>query len=376
MERKLRKANLVVLAYRFMVGATFFYLALFLMGAGFSGFESGVLLSLLTIAMIFASFPAGMLNDRFGTSKPLMLGFLLAAVFYAGLAFFSGFPALALLFFIGGLGLNMVGVSINNIIFKSGFDRHTGTLFGRLGLWSYSGYAAGLLFGGLLLSLLGFKTVFLLSAALALLLSAASAFVGSESRDRFSVSEYKHDIFRTEVLIFIAVLFLYTLHWGAEATSYAPFLGSVLGLDLVGSGVYMAIPVVFLAFSAFIAGRAADKGRNLKKMFVAGLVLSGVMHILMTVPLVEFSFPARVLHEIGDGIVAVLTLVLISRIFALERRGGNSAFVANTMVLGQFAGAIIFGALATQYGYAFPLAASGVLEIAAAVLALMFLKNR
>lgn len=376
MERKLRTANLIVLAYRFMVGATFFYLSLFLMGAGFSGLEAGILLSLLTIAAIFASFPAGLLNDRFGTSKPLMLGFLLAAAFYAGLSLFSGFWELALLFFIGGLGLNMVGVSINNIIFKSGFDRQVGTLFGRLGLWNYSGYAAGLLLGGLLLSVLGFGTVFFLSAALALLLSAASAFVGSESRDRFAVSEYKRDIFRQEVMVFIAVLFLYTMHWGAEVTSYAPFLGSVLGLDMVGSGIYMAVPVVLLGFSAFIAGKAADKGRNLKKMFVAGLVLSGVMHMLMTVPLVEFSFPARVLHETGDGVVAVLSLVLISRIFSPERRGGNSAFVTNAMVLGQFAGAIIFGALAPQFGYAFPLAASGALEIAAAVLALLFLKNR
>ena len=42
------------------------------------------------------------------------------------------------------------------------------------------------------------------------------------------------------MLFFAAWLFLFTLHWGAEATSLALFLRHNLGLQPLGVGTYMA----------------------------------------------------------------------------------------------------------------------------------------
>ncbi|MBU0662716.1 MFS transporter [Candidatus Micrarchaeota archaeon] len=376
MASKFLIANALAFIKHLTTSFTWFYLSLYLISAGFSGLEIGVLLSLLTLTALFASFPAGMLNDRFGTSKPLVFGFILITVFYAGLYLFTGYWELVLLFALGGLGLNITKVSINNILFKSDMGPNAGTLFGKLNMWEHFGVAAGFFAGGFMLMFMEFGAVFLLSAFVFAIISVCSLFVGEGRRDRFPVAQYRGEIFNREVLFFLAVLFLYTMHWGAEITSYAPFLKTVLSLNLFETGIYMSIPVIFLALSAYLTGKAADSGRSLKKMLVFGLLLSGATHALMTVPVLEFSFAMRILHEIGDAIVIVLSFVLISRIFSIERRGGTSGFVFNTMIMGQFAGAVVFGALGAGAGYAIPLVAAGVLEILAAFLALLFLKNR
>ncbi|MFH1696306.1 MAG: MFS transporter [Candidatus Diapherotrites archaeon] len=376
MASKFRVANALAFTKDLAMSFTWFYLSLYLISTGFSGLEIGVLLSLLTLTALFASFPAGMLNDRFGTSRPLVFGFLLTAAFYTGLYLFTGFWELVFFFFLGGLGLNIARVSINNILFKSDIEKKAGILFGKLNMWEHFGVAAGFFAGGFMLMFMEFSAVFLLSAVVFALIAVLSFFAGEGRRDRFPVIEYRGELLKGEVLFFLVVLFLYTLHWGAEITSYAPFLETVLNLNLFQTGLYMSIPVIFLAFSAYFTGKAADSGRNLKKMLIFGLLLSGATHILMTFPVLEFSFLMRILHEIGDAMVIVLSFVLISRIFSIERRGGTSGFVMNTMILGQFAGAVVFGALGASMGYAFPLYVSGLLEILAAFLALLFLKNR
>ena len=147
------------------------------------------------------------------------------------------------------------------------------------------------------------------------------------------------------MLFFAAWLFLFTLHWGAEATSLALFLRHNLGLEPLGVGAYMAGEFGVVALTAYLYGRFwAGKLKPLTFMAVA-LLASGSGHILMTYPNLPWSFAMRALHGFGDGLILMETYTTLARLFHVDRIGGNSSLIGLAITLGVFAGSLIFGPL-------------------------------
>ena len=72
---------------------------------------------------------------------------------------------------------------------------------------------------------------------------------------RTTLFEYGRDFLAPPVLFFITWLFLFTLHWGAEATSLALFLEHNLNLSPLGVGGYMAGEFGVVALTAYLYGR-------------------------------------------------------------------------------------------------------------------------
>ena len=160
-----------------------------------------------------------------------------------------------------------------------------------------------------------------------------------------SLLEYGRDFLTPPVLFFLTWLFLFTLHWGAEATSLALFLEHNLGLSPLGVGVYMAGEFGVVGLTAYLYGRFWA-GRLKPLTFLAlALIFSGAGHILMTYPALPWSFARRAVHGFGDGLILMETYTTITRLFHVDRIGGSASLISLTTTLGIFAGSLIFGPL-------------------------------
>jgi MFS family permease len=180
---------------------------------------------------------------------------------------------------------------------------------------------------------------------------------------RTPLLQYGRDFLSRPVLFFAAWLFLFTLHWGAEATSLGLFLQNNLGLNTRAIGAYMAGEFAVVGLTAYAYGRFwAGRVKPLQFLALA-LLTSGAGHILMTTPSLPWSFFWRAVHGFGDGLILMETYTTIARLFHVDRVGGNSGLISLVTTLGTLAGSLAFGPLGAHYGYAWPLIISGTISL-------------
>jgi predicted MFS family arabinose efflux permease len=302
------------------------------------------------------------------------LGLAGTALSLWGMAMVGRFWPFLAMFWAYGLSQQFFRQSLDILLFKENptdAARH----FGHFNAMRMGGMMAGVLLGGVLFYALDFPaTLKLFGVGLLLLLLLASRLPLTRG-GRASLFEYGRDFLTRPVLFFATWLFLFTLHWGAEATSLALFLQQNLGLDPRGVGLYMAGEFGVVALTAFLYGRFwAGRLKPLTFLSVA-LIASGIGHILMTYPNLAWSFAWRAVHGFGDGLILMEAYTTISRLFHVDRIGGNASLISLTTTLGVFAGSLIFGPLGGAYGYALPLITSGAISLALLPLAYVGLKE-
>jgi MFS family permease len=360
---------------RVFVGFSFVFVAVYLLDTGFSGLETGFLMSLLAVTSLFISLPVGIINDRLDIRYTILLGYLLSFSFFITIASFSEFWIYVPAFFIGGMGFNIVETSYRNYIFKDREPRHEGGKFGMFTLWDTFGTFTGSILGMVMVFLLGFPTTLMIIGIYSLLLIPLVFLLKPVSVARTKLVQYERDFLHPNNILLAIILFLFTTHWGAERTSYGLFLRNVLNLNEISMGLYVAFSIIFLGAAAFFFGNRIDHRTDFKKLFLIGLILSGITHILMTVPEVYISFLFRAIHEVGDGIQRVSVFFWLRKKFRTTRLGGDTGIFFVIMTLGEFTGSIIYGPIGFTYGYSLPLILSGITTIICAVL-FYFLKRR
>ena len=345
---------------------TYFLYSIYLMGLGMRGSRIGLLLMIYTATALLGSFLIGLIEDRFGARGNTLFGLALTCVFYLGLAAFRGFPALLALFVVGGLGNNIVRVTMNALFFKS----HDAGRQGReIGLYTFLPQFAmglGIIAGSLLLARLDFRAVFLSSAALSLALMVCALLLRPTPVSVEPLARYARDLASRRVLLFVAALVLFCLHWGAEITCYAPFLKADLGLGTAAAGIFMGVPIVFLGCCSYYFGWRRDRGASSARLALTAIALSGTGLILfgaMKNPAAAFFF--RLVHEAGDAAFTVFSYVGIARLFPRERLGGTSGSMFVVMVGAQSAGALLFGWMGGACGYPAAYLAAGACSLAA-----------
>jgi MFS family permease len=337
-----------------------FFIPVFLAEQGLSGVEIGLLVGIGLIAALFASVPAGIISDRFSGRIAFAASIGMIAFFVAGLNFASGFLGFLLLFVILGIGKETTSRFLEIFTLKAESERD-GKKFGSFNLFRFVGSGVGTLLGGIAIGVFSFATAFNAIAALLLLLLIPAFLLKETPKVKATLLEYGRDFLRIKNILFAALLFLFTFHWGAEATAYGLFLKNYLGLNATMSGLYISIPVFFLGAFSFLAGSLVDRKLDYRKLFILGIILSGVGHILMVNPNVFASLFWRIVHEAGDGLFFVTQLVWISLLFKKERIGGNYGIMFTIMTLGAFAGAVVSGPLGETTRYALPLTVSGAI---------------
>jgi MFS family permease len=109
-------------------------------------------------------------------------------------------------------------------------------------------------------------------------------------------------------------------------------------------------------------GRYYRKFR-LEYITTIAIILSGIGHILMVNDNIYFSIIFRGIHGIGDGLLIIITYMIIAENFSKERIGGLNAAINVVMMAGMLTGSIIYGYLGDRLGSGISLIISGIITI-------------
>jgi MFS family permease len=361
--------------YSAVVSCIYFLLPLYLKGnLHFSGGQIGLLYAVLSLNAILVCFPVGVIGDRYPARILTRVGLAATAASLWGLAQVRSFwPFLAV--FLGfGLSIQLLRLSLDTLLFK---ENHVDVprRLGQYNAMRMGGMLVGALFGGVAYYWLDFPVTLELFSLGVLLLIAPTLRLPLTRGVRTTLFQYGRDFLAAPVLFFASWLFLFTLHWGAEATSLSLFLEHNLGLSPLGVGSYMAGEFGVVGLTAYLYGRFwAGRLKPLTFLAVA-LVFSGSGHICMTYPHLAWSFAWRAVHGFGDGLILMETYTTITRLFHVDRIGGNASLISLTTTMGVFAGSLIFGPVGAAYGYQVPLIISGAISLALVPLAYVGLRE-
>ena len=92
----------------------------------------------------------------------------------------------------------------------------------------------------------GFSPVLKFAGGMFIVLIVFAFFIPKTRKSKFGLKFYELDFLKKPVIIFVIIMFLYSLHWGAEKTSFALFLQTVLDLSKVQIGIYISAAILFL----------------------------------------------------------------------------------------------------------------------------------
>jgi MFS family permease len=338
---------------------------------GFGGPAIGTIVALFAAAPIVFAFPTGWMNDRLSMKKVLLGGLSAMAVAMAAMGYVRGAAAMAAVYLLVGVANSAINVSINSLYYKDAAEPDSNRKYGRFIGWLSLGPPAGLLLGSVLTGAGGFRSLLWVMAGLTALAGAAVGGLGEEKFTAVPIRAYRFSIFNRRTLLFSVFLVLLALHWGTELTVYGPFLRSRFGLGDPGIALYMAGAYLALAAAAFLVSRLKDNPVRNRRLFLAGMVVSGAGLILMTTGDVRLSFLFRFIHEGGDGLMGAFVVLTISRLFEKRTVGGSAGILTALQTSGHMAGSLAFSWLGFRAGLEVPMIVAGAILLANAAFGLI-----
>jgi MFS family permease len=337
---------------------------------GFDGVGIGVIVALFAAAPIVFSFPTGWMNDRLSMKKVILAGLLTMSAAFVAAGYVRSVAPMAAVFLVLGVANSAINVSINSFYYKDGAATDPNRKYGHFVGWLSLGPPAGLLLGSLLTGVAGFRTLLWVMAGLTVLAATAVGAFGEEKFEAVSFREYRFSVFNRRTLLFSAFLVLLALHWGTELTVYGPFLRTRFGLGDSGVALYMAGAYLALSLAAFLVGRLKYDARRNRRLFLLGMVVSGLGLILMTVGDLRLSFLFRFIHEGGDGLMGAFAVLAISRLFEKKTVGGSAGILSALQTSGHMAGSLAFAWLGFRAGLHVPMIVAGSILLANAAFGL------
>ena len=241
--------------YSAVIACIYFLLPLYLKGSlHFTGGQIGVLYAVLSLNAILVSFPVGVIGDRYPARILTRVGLAATAASLWGLALVGSFWPFLAVFLAFGLSSQLFRLSLDTLLFKEDHGDAPRRL-GHYNAMRMGGMMVGALLGGAAYYWLDFTATLKLFSVGLLLLIAPTVWLPLTRGVRTPLFEYGRDFLAPPVLFFATWLFLFTLHWGAEATSLSLFLEHNLGLSPLGVGAYMAGEFGVVALTAYLYGR-------------------------------------------------------------------------------------------------------------------------
>jgi len=354
-----------------------FYFPLYFLKIGLNGFEIGILIGILTASNILFSFHLGVKADRVSNRNLLIWGLGLASIFSFMLLFVKEFYMLVGLFFLGGIGIIMVNRALDTLVYKSVDKKKKGSEVAWYTIVKCGAVIIGLIVGAYIIDFLGYGVIYIVSAILFGLMIFYGLKIKKNDTYTFGMSHYIKDLKDRKILIFSSVIFIFSIHFGAEQTSYSPFLRDSLGLGIIPSSYFMGGVIIPLLIGSLITGKLVDKKWGKMRLLTWTMLLSGIGGALFAMTSnVWLSFIARSFHEFGDGAFFVAMNAGIVSYFNKKRVGGHSGFIQFIVNIGALLGALIFGPIGYRFGFNLPHIVGGGLAVFASVVLLIVFRKK
>ena len=356
-----------------LTAALSFFLGMYFVQIGLSGTQIGIIFALSTVTSILTILPSGFSNDKFKSKYLIAISLLFIAIQYYGMAETTYFPTLLALFLIGGIGATLYSASADSIFHKSTKKKNINKKIGIFQGLHFLTIGIGMITAGYLLEIdFQFLSLFKYLSFGFIALAITSIFILPKSvTTELDLVAYKKDLFSKKVILFMLIVFLFAIHFGAESTSYGLFVKETLGLSPLYMGLYMGVPIITMGLTALIIAKNIHRWKA-TNILLFGLFVSGSGHILMTLgsPLVSMLF--RTYHEVGDAAWFFFLYLGVNKLFDLKRIGGNASIFILVTTMGSTLGALATGPLGEHYGYDIALIVTGITTLIAFTLALQF----
>lgn len=347
------------------------------LGAGPSGV--GMVASVSAFTGIIASIPAGMLSDRWGRRRMLVI----SSVVFGTAPFLYLFVAtiwqLAIVRFYHGFATALfIPVSMAMIS-----DLYQGSRGEKMGWFSTStllGRFAAPIAGGTLLGVFiahpaySFSAVYLVcgaAGALTLLLSFRIPATHEENRSQQSWTEtlrafrsvISHRAILITAMVEAAILFAY-----GTFETFLPLYAREQGISTYGIGIFLSSQVITLAITKPVMGRFSDRhGRRLQ--IIAGAML-GALSIAAFSLSSSFLFLLvfSILFGLSLSIVTSATSAYIADLSKKETHGSAMGLLGSVMDIGHTTGPLAAGIVASSFGYRISFVSASVVLVLASLL--------
>jgi len=256
---------------------------------------TGWAISAYALARLVMDLPAGILADRIGRKRNMIIGLVLVIVSSA----LSGFAPTYVLLIIGrvvqGLGSALYMTSATTWVAQVSAGEHRGRFMSLYSSLVFAGTAFGPTIGGYSAARFGLNGPFFVYGGLAMLSLVATAFLKEPPRSapdapRVSLSDVRGILTNGPfLLVNSAVLALFFLRAGVRSTLVPLFASLNLGLKEQEIGLLLTVPAVMTTLVTLPAGWLSDRiGRRIPIM--SCLFLSAVSVVL--IPLLGTSLGA------------------------------------------------------------------------------------
>lgn len=343
----------------------FFFSALPIYAQKVSGTTAyaGLLTSVYTFAALAVRPLSGILADKIGRTKLLILGAFLCTI-ACSLYYFD--PLLILLLCIRalhgvGFGIQSTsgGAVAADVIPKSRMAE-------GIGYFGLYGTIAAAVAPGLALSIIGdgemqsFRTLFILAAAVSFVSMIFACFITYERKDKAGLRQNPQakaninndkpaDQLRT--LFYPALVLVLAYIALSSVTSFLPLFA--LDRNLGNIGLFYTVNAVGLFLSRLFLGKIADK-KGVDVVVIPGIILLAFCFLL--IPLVHhLTYLLIIAFPLGfaQGAVGPAINTLMFNLCSANRRGMASAAFFSSIDTGFGLGSLMFGFIAESSGYYF-----------------------
>ncbi len=329
---------------------------------GFSTAKIGIILAAMSITALISMLPSGISND-FITSRRLATIALILLMTSIGLLYItrSFFIVLILMILTGG-SRELFRLSLETFVFKSNELSNMPESLGNYHGSRMLGLFGGMVITALILGKTSFREFFLVIGFALLIPLSLSFFLPDSPISKSSSQEYKRELIRPSIIIFMLFSFIFTTHWGAEYVNYGLFLSKNLHLSNSESALYMSVEFLLIGLTLPFFGRNYRKF-NFEYTTIIAILLSGIGHILMVNDNIFISVTFRAIHGLGDGLLIIVSYMIIAEKFSKERIGGLNAVINVVMMAGMLSGSILYGYLGNRLGSGISIIISGIITI-------------
>jgi MFS family permease len=340
---------------------------------GLSLFRIGLLLALYDLAEVLLKPLFGSLSDRIG-AKPVIVGGLIGFALVSLVGLGAGDPLLLALARVGqGAAAAACSPASSATVARLAGAGRTGHYFGRYGSWKGLGYTIGPLIGAALIFLGGLPLLFVALAGAAAItatwVAVALPSVAPLPRPRYTVMDLVRQTADRRFLIPTLALAASTGALGA-AIGFLPALAVDRGASLFAG---IAVASVLALSSTLVqpwVGTLRDRlaGADGLGMITGLTVIACGVAVAARLPTVAVLYLAAVLVGVGIGIVGPFAFASLADSTPPERMGRTMGTAEVGRELGDSAGPLLVGSVATATSLPIGLAALGAATLISAVL--------
>jgi MFS family permease len=355
---------------------------LYLDGLGASEMEIGLVLSLASILGTALMIPSGLLMNRIGKKKTLLVSVMLAMLPPFLISFMDDWRWVTPLYMIYGSSFSFFIVSRMAMISESSTPGNRATLFAVMNLtWPIGGLVAPTL-SGFLVENFGWAPIFQVTT----LIMAASLIPALKLEDPAApvieeqISAKRPSILDREYLPFMTLIFLFQflagMMEGMISTVLPLFLKNQIMISESRIGLFFTASSLLILVIQIPSGRLADRyGR--KKVMVLSLL--PIPLLLGAWLFVDDWLLLLVLYAAVRGFRSMTwpsSLALLADFIPSELMGSAMGVRMTSMRLGNTVAPILAGYLYSSVGFKSPFLASVVLAVLSIVIALAFKETR